>query len=106
MTTPTSVVYGHPIPDTPPVPFSVPAIPVPDPVLVDVEKGLTLLQRFVKADKTAVAAGLFHIAVLLTAYLGLKLSAQDVAIIGSLVSAGVTYFLGMHFKLAAQVPKK
>lgn len=75
-------------PVTPPV--------APDPVKADVIEGLTLLQRYVKADKSAVVAAGVHIAVLLVAALRLHLSAEDTAILGSIVAAGVSYFINLR----------
>jgi len=76
--------------------------PVPDDVLAQIEISpkvkaeLSALQRFVRSDKSAVVAAGVHVAVLLVAALDLHLSAGDVAVLGSIVSAGVSYFLSLN----------
>lgn len=57
---------------------------------------LGVLQRFVKADKSAVVAAVIHVAVLLVAALNLHLDARDTAILGSIVAAGLGYFVSMR----------
>lgn len=75
-------------PITPPVQLPE-EVSVPEPVAAD----LTALQRLAASDKSAVVAAVLHAAVLLDAALGLHLSASQVAILGTIVSAGVSYFL-------------
>lgn len=76
-------------PITPPV---APVPPAPDAE----QKALSFVQRLVKSDKSAVVAGILHIAVLLVAAMKLKLSASDTAILGSIVAAGVAYFINLR----------
>lgn len=76
--------------------------PVPDATSVDlpaqVANDLTLVQRFVQADKAVVIAALIHITVLLLASLNMHLTAEQTAEVGTVVTVGLTYFLGVHFR--------
>jgi hypothetical protein len=65
--------------------------------ITNVSADLSLLQKFVAADKTVVIAAIVHVAVLLVAYFGLHLDAKQVAVIGSIVSGGIGLLLQMHF---------
>lgn len=62
---------------------------------------ITALQKVLRSDKSAIVAGLVHVAVPLVAALGLRLNGQDVAILTSIVSSGVTYFLSLNFRVKA-----
>ena len=77
--------------------------PVPDEVLnsikaaVNPEAGLSLIQRVVRADKSAIVATIVEAAVAITGAWKLHLSAEDVAVLTSITTAGVGWFL--HQKL-------
>lgn len=60
-------------------------------------KALGLLQRVVRADKSAFVAALVHVAILVVAALGLHLSGKDVATLGSIVTLGLSYFVSVNF---------
>lgn len=87
--------------------------PVPEDVLAEAEKviqdpanvaeDLTLVQRFVKADKSSVVAAIVHVAVLLVAALGMHLSGTDVATLGSIASGGLSYFVGLNFRTRSKL---
>lgn len=87
------------LPITPPVPPDVLAAfekPVEAPPSVAAD--LTMLQRLVKADKSASVAAVLHVAVLQAAALGMHLSGKDVAILSSIVSLGLSYFVGLTIR--------
>jgi hypothetical protein len=67
---------------------------------------LSLLQRVVKADKSVIVATLVHVGVLCAAYFGLKLTAQQIAIMGSIVAGGLGLLMQMHFTTVAKVSKR
>lgn len=68
----------------------------------DAPAELSALQKLVKSDKSAVVAALLHIAVLLVAVFGLHLTAKDTAVLGSIVAAGVSYFLSLNLHTKVQ----
>lgn len=77
--------------------------PVPAEVLnsiksvLDPETDLSLIQRVVASDKSAIVAVVVEGAVALVASFKLHLSAEDVAVLTSITTAGVGWFL--HQKL-------
>lgn len=77
--------------------------PVPAEVLnsikaaLDPETDLSLIQRVVSSDKSAIVAVMVEGAVALVASFKLHLSAEDVAVLTSITTAGVGWFL--HQKL-------
>lgn len=94
---------------TPPVPADViaqveqeAAKAVEAPAVAD---GLSVAQRLVKADKSSAVAAVVHVSVPLVAALGLHLSGADVAILASIVSSGLTYFVGLNFRTRAKLGK-
>ncbi len=74
-----------------------PPVPEPAPVAITVTpqeaQVLGTVQQLIKADKSAVVAGIIHVAVLLAASLGMHLDAKDTAILGSIVAVGLSYFV-------------
>ena len=87
-------------PITPPVAVPPAAVTAPQaavPSIAQLEADLSFLQRFVRADKGAVVGAVLHVAVLLVTAIGLHLSAKDTAILGSIVTVGVSYFLTVNF---------
>lgn len=62
----------------------------------NVQADLTLLQKIVTADKSAIIAAIVHVAVLVVAAFKLHLSGSDVAILGSIVTAGLSWFLTVN----------
>lgn len=64
--------------------------------LVNVKSELTVLQKFVSSDKSAIVAATVHIAILLITALGFHLSGDAVAILGSIVGAGLAYFVSIN----------
>lgn len=59
----------------------------------NVTADLTLFQKVVASDKSAIVAAVVHVAVLLVAAFRLHLSGTDVATLGSIVAAGLAYFV-------------
>lgn len=55
-------------------------------------------QKVAKADKAPIIAALVHVVVLLTTAFGLHLTGQDVSILGSIVTAGLSYFVAFKPK--------
>lgn len=85
------------LPITPPVPAEVlSALETVAANGSNIEADVSALQRFVKADKSAVVAAVIHVAVLLVAALNLHLDARDTAILGSIVAAGLGYFVSLR----------
>jgi hypothetical protein len=68
----------------------------------NVQADLSLLQKFARADKAVIVAAIVHVCVLLVAYFKLKLSAEDIAVLGSMVSAGFGLLLQMHIGSVAK----
>lgn len=62
---------------------------------------LAFLQKLAATDKTAIVAAVMLAIVSLTAGLGLHLSGSAVGIISALVSAGLGYFVHVHFAAKA-----
>jgi hypothetical protein len=71
----------------------------------NVEADLTALQKLVRADKSAIVAGIVHVLILIVAAFKLKLSGRDVAVLGSIVSAGLSYFVGLNIRTRAKLTK-
>jgi hypothetical protein len=55
-----------------------------------------VIQKIVKADKSAIVAAVVHVAILLVTALGLHLNGKDVAILGSIVAVGLSYFVSVN----------
>lgn len=80
--------------------------PVPENLLADAEQAIKnginvkadipVIQRIVKADKSAIVAALIHVLVLLVAAFKLHLTGKDVAVLGSIVTAGLSWFLTLN----------
>ena len=84
-------------PIVPPVPADVLAqIEAAGLTVSNLDDGLSFVQKLVRSDKSAVVSALLHAAILLVAALGLKLPAKDVAVLGTIVTVGVSYFLGLN----------
>lgn len=77
-------------------PITPPVTPPLTPAEAEAVKVVGFVQKYVRADKSAVVAGLLHVAVLLVAAMNLHLSAKDTAILGSIVAAGVSYFINLR----------
>lgn len=71
-------------------------------VAQEAPKALSLAQKIVRAEKAPVAAALLQGSVLLTSYLGMHLTAGQIAILGSIEASGLAYFLSAHFKSKAK----
>lgn len=90
-------------PITPPVPAGL-LEDAAKAVETDVKAEVPALQKIVKADKSAIVAGIVHVLVLLIAAFGLHMPARDVAVMGSLVTAGLSWFLTLNLQ-AVSNPK-
>lgn len=60
------------------------------------EAELSAVQKFVKADKSAIVAAIVHVAVLLVGAFSLHLTAKDIAVISGIVTAGLSWFLTLN----------
>lgn len=83
---------------TPPVAASPVAPELPPRVAED----LTVVQSLIRADKAGFVATILHGAIMLEMYLGLHLTAAQIAVMGTMISVLVTYFLGLHFSTKAK----
>lgn len=88
-------------PITPAVPADVLAAVTSDPT--SVQNDVSALQKLVKADKSAIVSGVVHVAILVVAAFKLHLSGKDVAVLGSIVSAGLSYFVGLNIRTRAKI---
>jgi hypothetical protein len=61
-----------------------------------IQAELSALQKIVKADKSAIVAAIVHVAVLLVGAFSLHLTAQDTAVLSSIVTAGLAWFLTLN----------
>lgn len=59
----------------------------------NVKADISVLQKLVAADKSAIIAAIVHVSVLLVAAFKLHLSADDIAWLGTIVTTGLTYFV-------------
>jgi hypothetical protein len=55
-------------------------------------------QKVARVDSRGIVAAVVHLAVLLVAAFGLKLDASQVAVLGSIVAAGLAYFVALNPK--------
>lgn len=71
-----------------------------------IAQDVAVVQGIVRSDRTVIVAAIVHVAVLLAAYFGLHLDAQQIAVIGSIVAGGLGLLLQMHFTVSKPVAKK
>jgi hypothetical protein len=83
------------MPTTPPV-----APEVVESINADVQHDLPVLvadaQKAARVDSRGIVAAVVHLTVLLVAAFGLKLDASQVAVLGSIVAAGLSYFVAVN----------
>lgn len=85
------------LPITPPVPAD-----VLESISADVAKEAPAVvgeaQKVARVDSRGIVAAVVHLAVLLVAAFGLHLDASQVAVLGSIVAAGLAYFVALNPK--------
>lgn len=76
-------------------PITPPVLPTQVDLPAVVANDLTLLQKLAASDKSGAIASLIHGGVLITASFGLHLTADQVAVLGTIDTALVGYFLSL-----------
>lgn len=67
-------------------------------VVKDIPAVVAEAQKMARVDSRGIVAAVVHLAVLLVAAFGLHLDASQVAILGSIVAAGLSYFVALNPK--------